>query len=64
MKLSDKVVLITYWIDLLRPEGPKKIYFKTPPPPPLSQGLDDHFLGPYEKFSLVLLQITNYIFSP
>ena len=25
----------------LRPEGPKKIFLETAPPPPLSEGLDD-----------------------
>ena len=52
MKLSDKVVLITYRIDLLRPEGPKKIYFKTPPSPsPFRNNTKENVLEP-EKMNV------------
>ena len=43
-----------YFWTKLRPDGPKKIFWKTPPPPILFQGLDD--LPP----SLIWIRHGNY----
>ena len=37
-----------YFWTKLRPEGPKKMFLETTPPPPLCQGLDDR-APPYLK---------------